>query len=330
MIGNWYKKVDGALSRGFFLYGRFIARHPWKIIIGFILTTLSLGLGVLRLDMIDDPFYLYTPRGNRAMADQSKLLSIYPDYSKTNHYSHSIINFGKNAEVLVKDKNGGNILTEDGLAEVDKLFQYIINDIIVTTDNGTMLKYGDYCAKRDALCRIDGEELLNIRERLYSGQVQYPQVILNFQPVFLPMFLGGVTEEDGRVVEAQAIRFRFNLVDDPRSIDWETAFRDNIENFESIKNEIFFTYSEAITSEGNATIERDVIWFAGTIALMAIFATVATMGGNCLSDRSHLGQAGVVATILGVIGAFGLLIGTGVDFVNIVGITPFMIIGLYI
>lgn len=327
MFLTWYENVNGSLGSWLFRYGNIVARHPWKIIFAASVVNIVLGIGLMRLDILTDPFYLYTPEGNRAKKDQTALLNTYPDYSKTNYYSHSLINFGRFGEVLVRAKDSGNILTKSGLKEVDRFFQYIINETKVTDANGTVWMYEDLCARQEGSCVIDGKELLDNREKLYKGEVTYPEFIQNFTPVFLPIFLGKATTDGGYVVAAKDIRFRINVVDDELGVEWEKQFKKTASDFVSDEVDTFYTYSVAIVDEANLTIERNTVFFAGSLALMVVFASIMTMGGTCLANRSLLAQAGVLSSILGVVGAFGLLSAIGVGFVNIAGIAPFLILG---
>ncbi|KAL5011923.1 hypothetical protein ScPMuIL_010474 [Solemya velum] len=328
MFITWYEKVNGTFGTWLFKYGNFVARHPSKLIVMACLVNLLLGIGLIRLDILTDPFYLYTPEGNRAKKDQTALLDLHPDYSKTNYYSHSLISFGRFGEVLVRAKDGENILTESGLNEVDRFFHYVLNQTTVTDENGTVWTYDDLCARQEGSCVIDGKELLDNREKLYKGEVTYPQFIQDFTPVFLPIFLGKASTVNGYVVAAKDIRFRINIVDDKLGVAWEQEFKKTAEDFVSDEVDTFYTYSIAIVDEANMTIERNVVFFAGSLALMIIFASIVTMGGTCLSNRSLLAQSGVVSSILGVVGSFGLLSAAGVGFVNIAGVAPFLVLGI--
>ncbi|CAG2245472.1 unnamed protein product [Mytilus edulis] len=51
-------------------------------------------------------------------------------------------------------------------------------------------------------------------------------------------------------------------------------------------------------------------------------------GGNWVSNTGHLGRAGVVSSGLSILGALGLGSALQIEFVNIVGVMPFLIIGI--
>ena len=53
-------------------------------------------------------------------------------------------------------------------------------------------------------------------------------------------------------------------------------------------------------------------------------------GGDCVSTRAVLAIAGVVAALLGTLGALGLLTLTGPRYVDIVGIMPFLLLGKHV
>lgn len=61
---------------------------------------------------------------------------------------------------------------------------------------------------------------------------------------------------------------------------------------------------------------------------MITYASIVCSGGDCVSTRALLANAGVVAATMGILASFGLFSFIGVQFVNIVGVVPFLILGM--
>ncbi|KAJ8315418.1 hypothetical protein KUTeg_007568 [Tegillarca granosa] len=130
------------------------------------------------------------------------------------------------------------------------------------------------------------------------------------------------------------VKLRYNLNQNTtqaqsRSRLWENAFLKAIESLKSNSTNIIYATSGSLNQELNKNTQGDIIYFSLTFTLMITYASLATIGGDCVSDRSHIGRAGVLATVLAILGSFGLVSACGVKFVNIVGVMPFLVIGEY-
>jgi hypothetical protein len=70
------------------------------------------------------------------------------------------------------------------------------------------------------------------------------------------------------------------------------------------------------------------MYFSLTMTLVCTYASLVSSGGNMVSSRGMLAFAGILAAGLGIVGSMGFLCYCGVKFVNIVGVVPFLIIGM--
>lgn len=52
-------------------------------------------------------------------------------------------------------------------------------------------------------------------------------------------------------------------------------------------------------------------------------------GGDCVSTRMLLANAGVLGVVMGILGAIGLVSLLGVNFVSLVATMPFLTLGKY-
>jgi hypothetical protein len=97
--------------------------------------------------------------------------------------------------------------------------------------------------------------------------------------------------------------------------------------FKPILTEFSLSHSDSISSELDENTLGDIALFSLTFTFMITYASLVTAGGNCLTQRGHLGRVGVLATALAILGAFGLCSALEVPYVNMVGIMPFLILG---
>lgn len=143
------------------------------------------------------------------------------------------------------------------------------------------------------------------------------------------MIFGGVTAKNDLLLSAKTLKLRFNLrtdMDEPIKL-WETAFIESMKILKTNKTDVSFEQFDSLNLELNEGIMDDIALFSITITLMCTYACLVTARGDCLSDRSLLGMAGVFSTMLGMLGGFGLCSLCGITLVNLVGVTPFLIIG---
>ncbi|KAL5013070.1 hypothetical protein ScPMuIL_011621 [Solemya velum] len=324
MLYKCYGYVDGFLGTQFAKYGRLVARNPWKITIGSVLINVLLGFGLFRLEVESDALYLFTPLNNRASRDKAQMQQLFPE-TPTNFYMHTMTWFGRFGEVIIRDRNNKNILSERMFNLTGDLVDYI-KEWNVTLDNGTVLNYDGVCARRQGQCVVNGESIFlpPIKHALIQGEATFPL----YERVYLRDVLGNPTVADEIVSSAETIKLRFYTREDEYGKQWEQGFRKALERYESTEIEVAYAYSDSLDDEVNANIRGDTMIFVGTIALMMAFASLSTIGGNCLTDRSHLGRVGVFTAVFAIVGAFGLVSAAGMTFVSIVGVAPFLVIGV--
>ncbi|XP_021373694.1 patched domain-containing protein 3-like [Mizuhopecten yessoensis] len=92
--------------------------------------------------------------------------------------------------------------------------------------------------------------------------------------------------------------------------------------------DVVYAHSSSLDEELTANIRGDIVFVSLTFTLMIVYATFVTLTCDCMLDRQNLGRAGVIATGLGIVASFGLVSACGVEFVSIVGVMPFLILGI--
>lgn len=131
------------------------------------------------------------------------------------------------------------------------------------------------------------------------------------------------------------MRIRFNLRHDTAhqrqlGLLWELKFLERLGEAEPVNMQLYYSSSESLDLELNEHTGKDTKFFALTIIIMMIYSTFVSAGGNWVSTRVLLAQAGLLAALLAILASFGLLSMCGMKFVDICGVMPFLVLGKYL
>ncbi|XP_056011580.1 patched domain-containing protein 3-like isoform X2 [Ostrea edulis] len=321
-MGDCYLKYEEKIGRLFGLYGQFLERHPVKILVIAIAVNCLLGLGMLRLEVESGAERLYTPVNSQASKDRDYLENIYP--STLEFYPHKETTAF--SEVLILTKTRGNMLTSAFLDDVKKVDNYVRNSISITVA-GTVYRFADMCAKQSGACVVSGDIFLSndFKQMMLVNNITYPI----FKETSLSSLLASPSASNGMLVSAIGVKITYYLRNS-YSDQWEKAFVAAIADVPVNVSELAYSYSSALDDELENNVGGDILFYSLTIALMMTYASIATSRMNCnfIADRSFLGQAGVFAAALSILPSFGFASLVGVKFMSIVGIMPFLIIGI--
>ncbi|KAK6029008.1 patched family protein, partial [Ostertagia ostertagi] len=122
------------LERFFYAYGDFLARHPWPFVIVPALLTIISSYGMLSFHSQDDIWDMYAPLDGLARLEEQALKPF--EYASGSHHYRM--------QILVTRKDGGNILTMDGLDEIYEVQKYI-SENVTASDGIQELHYSDMC-----------------------------------------------------------------------------------------------------------------------------------------------------------------------------------------
>ena len=130
------------------------------------------------------------------------------------------------------------------------------------------------------------------------------------------------------------MRITFNLrhdTDHQRQLGllWELKFLDKLKRTEAVNMKLHYSSSESLDLELNEHTGKDTKFFALTIIIMIVYSTFVSAGGNWVSTRVLLAQAGLIAALLAILASFGLLSMCGMKFVDICGVMPFLVLGQF-
>ncbi|ESO84061.1 hypothetical protein LOTGIDRAFT_108477 [Lottia gigantea] len=92
--------------------------------------------------------------------------------------------------------------------------------------------------------------------------------------------------------------------------------------------EIAHSSSTTIKEEFQENTTRDIYLFGISVGLLITFSSLVLSSWNFVSSRVYLATAGVVAVSLGIGASFGLVSSCGLFFVDIIGVMPFLAIGV--
>jgi predicted RND superfamily exporter protein len=335
-LNKCYNAVEKRIGVVFSRYGRFVARNPWKIIIIGILINGLLSIGMLRLNVVIDVQRVYTPIGSQASKDCDKLSDIFPDMSGSNFIGYQMPNFGRYGEVIVIPKSG-NILDGVFLTQLIELYNLLLS-IETSDDNGRTVTLNEICARFHGTCSIDGDIFVDtqfISDINSSNPIPFPYYNhASRGQIYYEQLIGGVNISLNNLVSAKMLIMRVNLRTDTEYFsetakNWQNSFLSQIKEYSSNHFDIAFSHSDSLSEELNENVSGDILIFSITFTIMITYACVATMTARCdvVGQRSNLGFAGVIAAGLAIVSAFGLGSACGVEFVSIVGVVPFLIIG---
>ncbi|XP_060574340.1 patched domain-containing protein 3-like [Ruditapes philippinarum] len=334
---KFYNVVEEKMGSVFTKYGKFVSRHPWKVILVTVLVNGLLGLGMIRLNVVVDVERVYTPIGSQASKDSTKVKNLFPDLSGSNFIGYQMPDMGKYAEIIVIP-NGGNILNERFLKAL-RVFHTFLLSIETNDINGKTVKLSDICAISFGKCVIDGDlfvdnQFINILNT--SNAISFPYFNHTVRgPIYYEQNVGGAIVNSSQLQLASMLLLRVNLRTDSSYFTetakkWQKNFVSKMKVYSSSDFNIAFAHSESLSEELNENVMGDITVFSITFTLMITYACVATLTARCdvVGQRSNLGFAGVVAAGLAIVAAFGLCSACGVEFVSIVGVIPFLIIGI--
>ncbi|XP_053400172.1 patched domain-containing protein 3-like isoform X2 [Mercenaria mercenaria] len=332
-----YDKAEEKIGAVFEKYGRFVARHPWKIVLIGVFLNGLLGIGMLRLNVVIDVQRVYTPIGSQASKDGDMVTNLFPDTSGSNFIGYQMPNFGRYGEVIIIPK-GGNILDAAFLTELTSLYSFLLS-IDTTDQNGNTVSVNDICARSFGNCAIDGDVFVDtqfINDVNLSTAIPFPYYNhASRGQIYYEQIVGGTVVSSNTLVSANLLILRVNLRTDSdyfteTAKNWQDSFLAKIKQYSSSNFDIAFSHSDSLSEELNENVSGDILIFSITFTIMITYACVATMTARCdvVGQRSNLGFAGVLAAGLAIVAAFGLGSACGVEFVSIVGVVPFLIIGI--
>ncbi|OWF50770.1 patched domain-containing protein 3-like [Mizuhopecten yessoensis] len=321
-----YNKVERVIGNFFARYGELVGTYPWTVLTVSVLVSGLLGIGLVNLTFESDVEKVYTPSDSQASQDRSTIKNIFDDDSGANFYSQSLVEANLFGTVIFESKNASNLLTVPYIHEIQSIYDQAITNVL-----GNRMNYSQLCAVRGSKCVVDGDIIFsaNFGQLLVRGNITYPLL----GNISLESIFGDVIIQRGVLQSAKFIKLVFNLRQDTtdsrdNSKLWEKDFVSHLQNIQSTLLDVTYAHSKSLDEELTSNISGDILFVSLTFTLMIVYATFVSMKCDCLLDRQNLGRAGVTTTGLGILASFGLVSACGVEFVDIVGVMPFLVLGI--
>ncbi|PFX34181.1 Patched domain-containing protein 3 [Stylophora pistillata] len=187
--------------------------------------------------------------------------------------------------------------------------------------------------------KLIGKDLTQVQYELGKAYNDTSSLMRNGRPFwfnFNRMF-GNATRKNGIVTDAKALQMIY-LIQDPsddetneKVLNWEKTFVDKVASLVD-KLPCFEVHYSSERSLDDAIAESsgsDVSLVAITFTLMVSFACLMLAKFlNPLTGHSLLANAGVFAVALGILAGLGLGMWFRVPFISLVGVLPFLVIGV--
>eukprot|EP00795_Rhopilema_esculentum_P017764 gene17764-9437_t len=349
MASCWHRwiciaaKFHYNLETLFFKYGYFIAGNPLVVIAVCIIFTGAFGWGFLWLKIESRTEKLYVPKNSRAKNDLDAADKLFIVQTRIIH-------------VIISRKDAKNMLTREAFGAGLELMQDIVNNTAIekVCIKGNISEQPSLSAATAQCLRTDPFQLFKysqgeIANASIAGRVNElmrnaDYIMKNGRPLSanIHTMLGNMKKApNGTIISAQALRIdipsKFPKTDQEYEsiLDWEGKFLKYIGSvkakFEKKGFDIYYFTFKSIDDSINESTSGDIVLITITFTIMCSF-TCMSLGRfrNRVTGHGLAGMAGLLAVTMGIGSSFGLLIICGVKFLAMVGILPFLILGVAI
>ncbi|XP_067135741.1 patched domain-containing protein 3-like [Centruroides vittatus] len=331
-----YDCVNRFISAKFRILGFCVGRHPLLFIFVPTIFVCLLSIGFTRLVLTNDTEYLLCPTNGRSIDDRRVAETLFPP-DENNFDIIKMMRFGRMGMILMEAKDGGSMLREDYIREIRDI-DNVIQNITVVSHNETYI-YKDLCLKSDNKC-IDNfvlsvvGKIHDLKAKKIHMSFPYDTTVESNKISFPVINFGGVTtDKKNHIIEAKAIRLmyllkytsdRWNKI----SLKWENEFLKTVSDLQSERFNFYKFVGSTFDSEFHKNTEMILPLIFFVAPLMAAFAVVTSMTMDWVTSKPWIGVAGCVCPTVAVIGAFGLLLLCGAEYIDLNISIPFLLLGI--
>ena len=317
--------VHRLLNRQFARYGLFVAQRPLPFIIVPTIIALCLGIGMIRLDQETSSEYLFTPTNGPAKDERRQAERLFPMNDATHFNGLRLDNFGRFVRVIVipKSPDVKTVVRSDVLNEMLRLHEFI-------TNISYPLPYQLVCAKDEGLCVQDPllELIHSNRSRYLALDFTFPVTVTETKVLFLGNSLGGVEYASAdHISSVSAAKMTIWLRESKDSEKWENEVIDQMEHFHSDVIDAKPLTSQSLDNEMSAITGSVIPLFTIAFTLLISFAVMSLNMLDWVRTKTLIGNLGVISPALAILASLGFLSAIGVQFCNVVGSMPFLIMG---
>ncbi|VDN08148.1 unnamed protein product [Thelazia callipaeda] len=335
------------LRRFFQWYGEFSYQWRWFLVISPLIITPILSLGFCRLTAlsVEDPLYVFTPSNAKWHQEYETFASLWP-LDENKFLPGKSFEMKQFINVLVKAKDGGDLLRQEILHEIQTLNQWIMYNIsIKTADQQYNLTYQDLCLTYNWVCSAN-EHISMLQERLKVSsflELTYPRAGSKDTPVYLGALLSDVKlNESAGIIKAAKLTQLFYFLKQESDIirHYSTKFSYAVEQYllYAYKSDIIsfsFAHYRSLQDGLNANANNFAGNFLMSFISLSIYAILFSFGlekrGKASIDwvrsKPYVAFAGLITTLLSICSGFGLALIVGIQYNVINTIIPFLITG---
>lgn len=331
-VTKCYTKWEAFLENIFGKLGSMISRRPKIIMTICIFSNIALALGLLNIQVNNDVEDLYTPMGSKALKDRIAVQRLFGTLTNGFFQTYQLSDFGRYGVIIIISKNKSNIMEQGYLNEINALDNIIRTLVVVRDSDGVQYHYGDICACFSTSCVVSGNTILNgtFQQKFVNDNISYPF----YNGKILSPVLANVIHENGKLKSTIGVKLTYHLQQGNASVSalsklWEKSFVSKLQTIRTNLTDIAYSHSESLGTELNKNTQNDIKFFSVTFTIMMTYASIASLTINCnnVANRMNLGFAGVIAPVLAIASSFGFASAIGIEFTNIVGVMPFLVVG---
>ena len=317
--------IHRLLSGYFARYGLFVARHPLPFVIIPVLIALFLGTGMIRLDQETSSEYLFTPTNGPAKEEKRQAERLFPMNDTAEFDGLRLDNFGRYVRVIVIPKSPAvkTVVRADVLKELLRLHNFI-------TSISSPVSYPLVCARNEGRCVEDPllELIHTNRSRYLTLDFTFPITKTEKEVLSLSNSLGGVEYASAdRISSTSAAKMTIWLRESKDSKKWEDRVIDQMEHFHSDVIDAKMLTSQSLDNEMTALTVAIIPLFTIAFTLLISFAVMSLIMLDWVRTKPIIGNLGVISPALAILASLGFLSAIGVEFCNVVGSMPFLILG---
>ena len=322
-----YEDVETFFADFFSWFGRLVARYPLTFALVPLLVCALLSLGNVTFSRDTDVISVYAPSGSQAEVDRDVIARNF-QARNSNLFSHQQLEAGLFSSLIfsAKDSNtneSSDILDSEHLQEVLSIHEVISN--LTATGNADGHTYDEICATRDSKCVTDDVSILSMLQQ--AGGCS------NNSVTSLPSdVISGAWRDSQGCWRANAVRLQYNLAQDTHhhtrlSESWLSTFTRRMTSLHSDKLNIRFMTSRSLAEELTRSVEKDSVYVALAVVVVAVYVSFLLSGGDWVSTRLLVGWAGIASALLSVAATSGLLSLCGAAAVDSCRVLTFALLG---
>ncbi|XP_046848827.1 LOW QUALITY PROTEIN: patched domain-containing protein 3-like [Xenia sp. Carnegie-2017] len=315
---------NDTISRFFSFLGEKVGKYPSKTILlaVFFMAISASGFAFFRVENRTE--ILYAPKDSESVKN----------LRKANNYG--FYDPARRAEIIILGKNESNVLTEECFIEAFQLHEAIVSiprykSVCLPNIKSDPLAATSYCKREEPFWMFNySQNFVNLLPTLNN--------YTNTSGRLFSRILGKAKySRNGSILSAKGLRFVYNIRGveigddvDQSSEDWEKEFLKKMESYPPLDcGSLVYNAERSIDEAIAESTGNDVKLVSLTFTIMISFACfMLGKYRNPLTGHGLLAFGGILCVGFGILTGFGFSMLVQTPFTSIVGILPFLVIGV--